>query len=98
MKLDKLAEALHVVRTFKLDAMDLLLLDRVLHAKREKGEATIMVIMKCGLASDATINKRLKKLVNAGMLLKGTKAENLRFKPLESGAELETLLVALENI
>lgn len=100
MKIDKLGVALAGLKhKYKLDSMDILLLNAIVAAHKEKGEATIMEIIKnFKSASHATTHARIKRLVNHGFIDRVGDENNLRVKKLETTSKYNDLVKYLGEI
>lgn len=99
MKLEKLAAAISAVKAYKLDAIDIVILDEVMRTKRVAGEVTIMEIVdNSTAASPATVHARIKALTNKKLLQKTQHSTNLSYKILEKGTQYDDLVKILGEV
>jgi len=100
MKLDKLAQAISVSRlAFMLDATDILVLDYVARAIKERKQITIMEIVdQSGIASPATIHARIKQLCDQRYFDKIAHPTNMRYKMLEFGPAYTRFIEGLKGV
>lgn len=95
MQIERLAAALRVAHKFDLDAVDICIIAQVVL----RGEATIMAFASdFELASFGTVHARIKRMVQAGLLVKSVSSTNQRYRPIKEGPKLKKFLDSLTDI
>lgn len=99
MKLEKLTKGLALAKKYRLDGTDLSILQYVLDKQDTEDGATIMKMSREEeFASLGTIHTRIKRMVDTGYLVKRIENNNLRFKKLEAGKQLQAFLDRLTEL
>ncbi|NDE53570.1 MAG: hypothetical protein EB069_03080 [Actinobacteria bacterium] len=98
MTIDKLAEALMLLRQHKLDDADVILLGELLNRWKE-GKVTIMQLLENTIVGcEATAHMRLNRLCSTNILRKVPDEVDQRVKILVKGEKFNDLVNILEKV
>jgi hypothetical protein len=98
MDVEKLAKVLLIAHKHDLDAIDIEFLAEVIRRNKVSGEVNAAEFGGgTTLASFGTLNKRLKKLLSKGFLVRRGIEKDQRLKFLEEGPELQKFVDEMNN-
>lgn len=91
MNLSKFAEAMDIFWLEGVDLTDLYVISLYQNAK-EKGEVTIMALPRRSHVSPTVVQRRIKKLIRMGILVKTEHDTDQRIRPLADGEHMKAIV------